>query len=108
MKKAWGGRFSGGTEPVMERFSSSIGVDWRLYRQDIEGSIAYAEMLARISILTDEEAGTIARSLREIEGEISRGELPFSDALEDIHMHVEHRLIEKIGDLGKKLHTGRS
>ena len=106
--KAWEGRFSGATEPLMERFSSSIQVDWRLFPYDIEGSIAYAEMLARIGILTKDEAIRIADALREIEGEIEQGKLPFRDDLEDIHMHIEHRLIEKIGDLGKKLHTGRS
>jgi argininosuccinate lyase len=106
--KAWEGRFSGKTEPLMERFSASIQFDWRLFHYDIEGSIAYAEMLERIGILTGEERSTIAAALAEIDGEIGRGELPFRNDLEDIHMHVEHRLIEKIGDLGKKLHTGRS
>ncbi|OPY70516.1 MAG: Argininosuccinate lyase [Syntrophorhabdaceae bacterium PtaU1.Bin034] len=106
--KAWSGRFSGTTEPVMERFSSSIRVDWRLFRYDIEGSIAYAEMLARIGILSRDENVLIIGALREIEAEIENGELEFRDDLEDIHMHVEHRLIEKIGELGKKLHTGRS
>ncbi len=92
----------------MERFSASIQVDWRLYRYDIEGSIAYAEMLERIGILTAEERSSIVVALSEIRREIERGELPFLDELEDIHMHVEHRLIEKVGELGKKLHTGRS
>jgi argininosuccinate lyase len=106
--KAWGGRFTGRTEPLMERFSASIEVDWRLYRYDIEGSVAYAEMLERIGILTGDERSRIAGALGEIEHEIEKGELAFRDELEDIHMHVEHRLIEKVGDLGKKLHTGRS
>jgi argininosuccinate lyase len=106
--KAWEGRFEGPTEPLMEHFSSSIHVDWRLFRHDIEGSVAYAEMLARIGILTEEERGRITAGLREIEEEIETGALPFHDELEDIHMHVEARLIEKIGDIGKKLHTGRS
>ena len=106
--KAWEGRFTGSTEPLMERFSSSIRVDWRLYPYDIEGSIAYAEMLARIGILTSDEALWISGALHEIKTEIEEGRLPFRDDLEDIHMHIEHRLIEKIGDLGKKLHTGRS
>jgi argininosuccinate lyase len=106
--KAWAGRFTGATEPLMERFSSSIQVDWRLFPYDIEGSIAYAEMLARIGILDREETARISGALREIAIEIGEGKLPFRDDLEDIHMHVEHRLIEKVGDLGKKLHTGRS
>ncbi len=106
--KAWEGRFSGGTEPLMERFSSSIQVDWRLFPNDIEGSIAYAEMLAKIGILDEDESARIAAALSEIGAEIEEGALPFRDDLEDIHMHIEHRLIEKIGDLGKKLHTGRS
>ncbi len=106
--KAWEGRFSGGTEPLMERFSSSIQVDWRLFPYDIEGSIAYAEMLAKIGILDEDESARIAAALSEIGAEIEEGALPFRDDLEDIHMHIEHRLIEKIGDLGKKLHTGRS
>ena len=106
--KAWEGRFSGSTEPLMERFSSSIQVDWRLYPYDIEGSIAYAEMLGRIGILTEDEIARVSKALREIGTEIEEGTLVFRDDLEDIHMHVEHRLIEKVGDLGKKLHTGRS
>ena len=106
--KAWEGRFSGATEPLMERFSSSIQVDWRLFPYDVEGSIAYAEMLARIGILEVGEAARISGALREIALEIEEGKLPFRDDLEDIHMHIEHRLIEKVGDLGKKLHTGRS
>lgn len=106
--KAWEGRFEGGTDPLMERFSSSIHVDWRLFRYDIAGSIAYAEMLARIGILSESEARRIAEALHEIEVEIAEGTLAFRDDLEDIHLHIEHRLIEKVGDLGKKLHTGRS
>jgi argininosuccinate lyase len=106
--KAWGGRFTGDTEPLMERFSASIQFDWRLYRQDIDGSVAYAEMLQRIDVLDEGELATIVNGLRQVEREIEQGDLPFRNDLEDIHMHVEHRLIELIGDLGKKLHTGRS
>ena len=106
--KAWEGRFRQKTEPLMERFSSSINVDWRLFPYDIEGSIAYAEMLARIGILREDELARIAEALSEIGAELERGALPFRDDLEDIHMHIENRLIEKIGELGKKLHTGRS
>jgi argininosuccinate lyase len=106
--KAWEGRFTGTTDVLMERFSSSIGIDWRLFRYDLGGSVAYAEMLARIGILREEEKVRIVEALREIEGEIEEGRLDFRDELEDIHLHVEQRLIEKVGELGKKLHTGRS
>ncbi len=106
--KPWEGRFTGATDVLMERFSSSIAFDWRLFRYDIEGSAAYAEMLGRIGILSGSEASEIVAALSEIAGEIENGTLPFRDELEDIHMHVEQRLIEKIGELGKKLHTGRS
>jgi argininosuccinate lyase len=106
--KAWEGRFSGTTDVLMERFSSSIEVDWRLFRYDLGGSVAYAEMLARIGILREDEKARIVEALREIEGEIEEGRLSFRDDLEDIHLHVEQRLIEKVGELGKKLHTGRS
>lgn len=106
--KAWEGRFSAGTEPLMEKFSSSIRTDWLLFPYDIEGSIAYAEMLERIGILNHEEVARLSAALAEIRTEIEQGRMAFRDDLEDIHMHIEHRLIEKVGDLGKKLHTGRS
>jgi argininosuccinate lyase len=106
--KPWGGRFKGGTDPLLERFSASIDVDRRLYRQDIEGSRAQAEMLARIGVLTAGEKKKILKGLDEIEKEIASGSFTFTDALEDIHMHIEARLIEKTGEAGKKLHTGRS
>jgi argininosuccinate lyase len=106
--KAWDGRFEKETEPLMEHFSASIGVDWRLFPYDIKGSIAYAEMLFRIGILNQREKNLLIAALKEVRNEFEMGRLPFSDALEDIHMHVEARLIEKVGDLGKKLHTGRS
>lgn len=106
--KPWGGRFKGGTDPLLERFSASIDVDRRLYRQDIEGSRAQAEMLARIGVLTTAEKKKVLKGLDEIEKEIASGSFTFTDALEDIHMHIEARLIEKTGEAGKKLHTGRS
>ena len=106
--KLWGGRFKGGTDPLMERFSASIQSDRVLYEHDIEGSKAHALMLRKIGILDEGETNTIVIALEEIKAEIREGRLAFSDALEDIHMHVETRLIEKIGDLGKRLHTGRS
>lgn len=106
--KPWGGRFKGGTDPLLERFSASIDVDRRLYRQDIEGSRAQAEMLAKIGVLTAGEKKKVLKGLDEIEKEIVSGSFTFTDALEDIHMHIEARLIEKTGEAGKKLHTGRS
>lgn len=108
MTKAWGGRFEGKTDLLMERFSSSIATDWVLYPYDIEGSMAFAEMLARIGILTGDEKDRILKGLAEVRDEIAQGLMPFRDELEDIHMHIEARLIEKVGHLGKKLHTGRS
>lgn len=106
--KAWGGRFKGKTDPLMERFSASIHFDRVLYEHDIEGSKAHGRMLTKIGILTEKEAQDIVAALNEIKAEIKKGEFQFSDAMEDIHMHIEARLIEKIGDTGKKLHTGRS
>ncbi|MHB8110639.1 MAG: argininosuccinate lyase [Syntrophorhabdaceae bacterium] len=106
--KAWGGRFTEGTDPLLERFSASIDIDRKLYRQDIEGSKAHADMLEAIGILTPDEKKAIQTGLDEIEKEIDSGEFAFSDKLEDIHMHIESRLIEKTGEAGKKLHTGRS
>jgi argininosuccinate lyase len=106
--KAWDGRFDKGTEPLMEQFSSSIGVDWRLFPYDIKGSIAYAEMLFKIGILNQRERTLLIAALKEVRNELEMGRLPFKEALEDIHMHIEARLVEKVGDLGKKLHTGRS
>lgn len=106
--KLWGGRFEGNTDPLMERFSASIEFDKALYEQDIAGSIAHAKMLARIGILTTEEKNNIVRGLKEIEVDIRNGRFEFSQTLEDIHMHIETALINKIGAAGKKLHTGRS
>ena len=106
--KAWGGRFKGKTEPLMERFSASIGFDWVLYEYDIEGSKAHAEMLHKIGVLSEKEKEIIVTALEEMKREIREGEFSFSSSLEDIHMHIEARLIEKAGEIGKKLHTGRS
>lgn len=107
-EKLWGGRFAAATDALVEQFTASIAVDRRLFREDIQASIAHARMLARVGVLTEVEASAIVHGLRRIEEEIAAGSLPFTDRLEDIHMHVESRLIELIGDVGKKLHTGRS
>jgi argininosuccinate lyase len=106
--KPWGGRFKGKTDPLLERFSASIDFDRVLYEQDIAGSKAHAQMLGKIGILTAREKSSIIKGLDEIQKEIKTGTFVFDHALEDIHMHIETRLIEKIGDAGKKLHTGRS
>ncbi len=92
----------------LARFSESISFDHRLYRHDIRGSIAHAQMLAKQGILTKEEFASIQRELTSIGELLDRGELPFRIELEDIHMHIEQTLIDRIGDIGRKLHTGRS
>jgi len=107
-KKPWGGRFQGGTEQEVEAFTSSLNFDQRLYLQDIAGSQAHARMLARQGIITAQEAGEMVRGLEEIRGEMEAGEFSWAPGLEDIHMAVEARLIEKIGEVGRKLHTARS
>jgi argininosuccinate lyase len=107
-QKTWGGRFSGTTDDRVEAFTESIRFDRRLYRQDIVASQAHARMLAEVGLLTADEAERIAAALDDIAGEIERGEFPFSVKLEDIHTHIERALIERLGDLGRKLHTGRS
>ncbi|HSG11880.1 MAG TPA: argininosuccinate lyase [Gammaproteobacteria bacterium] len=106
--KPWGGRFTESTDAFVEDFTASIGFDHRLYRHDIAGSIAHARMLAHVNIITDAEAGEIVEGLERILAEIEQGDFSWSVGLEDIHMNIEARLIERIGDTGKKLHTGRS
>ena len=107
-EKMWGGRFAVGTDSLVEAFTASIQVDSRLYVEDIRGSMAHARMLGRVGVLTEAEAEAIVTGLAQIRQEIAEERLPFVDALEDIHMHVESRLTEIIGEVGKKLHTGRS
>ncbi|MCD6005012.1 argininosuccinate lyase [Halomonas sp. IOP_6] len=106
--QSWGGRFSEPTDAFVARFTASVTFDQRLARQDIQGSIAHATMLARVGVLTDEERDTIINGLTEVQGEIERGEFNWSIPLEDVHMNIEARLTDKIGITGKKLHTGRS
>ena len=107
-EKMWGGRFAAGTDRLVEAFTASIQVDRRLYAEDIRGSMAHARMLGRVGVLTEAEVAAIVTGLTRVRQEIAEDRLPFVDALEDIHMHVESRLTEIIGDVGKKLHTGRS
>jgi argininosuccinate lyase len=107
-QKQWGGRFTGDTDDRVERFTESISFDRRLYRHDVLASQAHAHMLAEVSLLTADEANQIVAALDEIASRIERGEFTFSVKLEDIHTHIERALIEKLGDVGRKLHTGRS
>jgi argininosuccinate lyase len=107
-RKAWGGRFEQETDRLMEEFNASIGFDRRLWREDIEGSRAYAEALARQGIITEEEAAALVNGLEQVAGEIERGEFVWREADEDVHMAVERRLTELAGPVGGKLHTGRS
>jgi argininosuccinate lyase len=107
-KKPWGGRFPQEINELTEEFTASISFDKRLYKYDIQGSMAYCEALAKAGIISQSEKTQILQALKDIEGEIEGGKLPFSARWEDIHMHIEQRLIEKIGETGGKLHTGRS
>ena len=107
-EKPWGGRFSEKTDRGVEIFTSSIDVDKRLYAYDIEGSIAHCSMLAKESIITEEDASSIIQGLGEIKREIERGKFRFDEGLEDIHMHIESRLFQVAGKVAQKLHTARS
>ncbi|HHC72393.1 MAG TPA: argininosuccinate lyase [Thiotrichales bacterium] len=106
--KIWGGRFTEETDAFVKAFTASVEFDRRLARHDIEGSIAHARMLARTGILSEAERDAIVDGLEAIGGEIEQGEFPWSVELEDVHMNIEARLTARIGDAGKKLHTGRS
>src|SRR4051794_15907376 len=107
-QKAWGGRFNARTDRRVEHFTESISFDRRLFKHDIRGSQAHARMLSTVGLLTDEECRQIVLGLSEIEAEIEAGEFPFVLEREDVHMHVEAALIDKLGDVGRKLHTARS
>ena len=107
-KKPWGGRFKKVTHKLVEKFTASIDFDKRLYREDIEGSVAHLKMLGKQGIISKQESQKIVKALEEIRGEIELGKFPFRGELEDIHLNIEKHLIEKIGDIGGKLHTARS
>ncbi|MBP3954242.1 argininosuccinate lyase [Gemmata sp. G18] len=107
-QKTWGGRFTGSTDSRVEAFTESINIDQRLFRHDIVGSQAHARMLAEVGLITADEADQIVTSLDEIGQEIVDGKMEFTISLEDIHTHIEKALIAKLGDTGRKLHTGRS
>ena len=104
----WGGRFAEGPSAIMAAINASIGFDRKMWRQDIQGSLAHAAMLAHVGIITAEDEAAIRGGLGKIAARIEAGDFPFDDTLEDIHMNIEARLTETIGEAGKRLHTGRS
>ena len=107
-EKLWGGRFSKTTDEMINEFQASIGFDRRMYREDIAGSLAHAAMLAKVGILSEEDRAAIEKGLKDILAQIEHGNFDFSVALEDIHMNIEKRLTDAIGDAGSRLHTARS
>jgi argininosuccinate lyase len=104
----WKGRFKQEASELLKTYTQSVTVDWRMFRQDIRGSIAHARALAKAGILTEEEFGQIESGLKAIESEIAAGTFPFSEDLEDVHMNIEAELTRRIGAAGAKLHTARS
>ncbi|MBR6294208.1 MAG: argininosuccinate lyase, partial [Lachnospiraceae bacterium] len=108
MGKLWGGRFTGTTDSLVYDFNASIAFDKRMYRQDITGSIVHARMLGRCGIIPAEDSEAIVKGLEEILSDIESGKTVIDETTEDIHSFVESELTSRIGDAGKKLHTGRS
>ena len=106
--KLWGGRFTEATDAFVQRFTASVAFDHRLFQQDIDGSVAHAKMLAKVGILTADEVLLILDGLESIRQDIVDDKFEWSVALEDVHMNIEAALTSRIGDVGKKLHTGRS
>jgi argininosuccinate lyase len=106
--KPWGGRFTEATDAFVEKFTASVNFDRRLYGYDIQGSIAHANMLATVGVLTDDERNRIVSGLQTIHKEIADGDFTWRVSLEDVHMNIESRLVDLLGDTGKKLHTARS
>ena len=104
----WGGRFTEATDAFVQRFTASVDFDRRLFQQDIDGSVAHAKMLAKAGILTADEVSQILDGLESIRQDIQDGKFEWSVELEDVHMNIEAALTSRIGDIGKKLHTGRS
>jgi len=107
-QQMWGGRFAESTSALVEKFSESVSFDARLYRQDIRGSQAHAKMLGKVGVLAADDVQKIVSGLDTILAEIEAGRFEWSEKLEDVHMNIEARLTEAIGDAGKRLHTGRS
>ncbi|MEN8303218.1 MAG: lyase family protein, partial [Campylobacterota bacterium] len=108
MEKMWSGRFSASASSLLDEFNASIMYDRKLYREDIEGSIAHATMLTKQGVLTHEELTQITDGLNQVKTEIESGEFEWKISDEDLHMGIEKRLTALIGDAGKKLHTARS
>lgn len=108
MAQLWGGRFTKETDQLVYNFNASITFDQKFYKQDIEGSIAHVTMLAKQGILTSQERDDIVKTLKEISDDVENGKLEITSEYEDIHSFVEANLIDRLGDTGKKLHTGRS
>lgn len=107
-KKAWGGRFEAQPEDWVDDFNASIDFDKNLIDQDIQGSIAHATMLANQHIISQDDAKTIIEGLKEIQVDAHQNKIEFKASLEDIHLNIEHELIQRVGEVGGKLHTGRS
>ena len=107
-EKPWDGRFAEKTDKSVEAFTASIAYDRRLYPYDIAGSIAHCRMLAKVGVITDEDANGLVEGLGIIKRELDRGDFTFDDSLEDIHMHIEARLLQVAGKVAQKLHTARS
>jgi argininosuccinate lyase len=107
-KKAWSGVFEEATDRRVEEFTESVSFDQRLYAHDITASVAHAQMLAHVGLITSDECQQIEQALAEIRQEIEQGHFQFDIELEDIHMHIERALIDRLGDVGRKLHTARS
>ena len=107
-EKPWDGRFTEKTDKIVEDFTSSIDVDKRLYTYDIEGSIAHCRMLAKASIISEEDASSLMEGLGKIKREIEHKNFQFDNSLEDIHMHIESRLVQLVGKAGQNIHAARS
>ncbi len=108
MAQLWGGRFTKETDKLVYNFNASISFDQKFYKEDINGSMAHVRMLGKVGILTEQEVSDILKTLQEILDEVEAGKLEITDEYEDIHSFVEANLIDRLGDTGKKLHTGRS
>ena len=103
--KPWDGRFAESTDSSVEAFTSSIQVDKRLYPYDIEGSMAHCRMLAKVGVISNEEANQMVEGLGRIKRDLDHNNFAFDDSLEDIHMHIEARLLQDVGKVAQKLHT---
>lgn len=106
--KLWGGRFTKSTDSFTDHFHSSISFDQRMYKEDITGSIAHAAMLGKQGVISEEDSALLQKTLKGLLEDIENGKVEFDEKAEDIHMNIETLLIERIGDVGKRLHTGRS